>query len=370
MILRQLCQLFEKIAPPNLSADWDNNGLLVGDPEADVTSVLLAIDFTRDVLAEAIAQAAELVLCYHPPIFKPLRNVVADELSPAGRVFAAIRSRIALYAMHTTLDAAAGGTNDALAEVLGLRDARPLAPQQGDGARYKLVTFVPQEAVERVANAIFAAGGGQIGDYSRCSFRIAGTGTFLGGDTTHPAVGQAGNFEKVDEVRLEVELPAARAAHVVAALRQSHPYETAAFDLIPLVDLDERVGLGRIGSVASPAPLAEMVERIKRGLGVEAVWLAAPADDAPVVSTAACCAGSCGELYRRALAGGAQLYLTGEFRHHDAIEAARAGMAVVAVRHSVSERLVLARLAKRIADTAPGLTLRVSESDADPFRWA
>lgn len=370
MILRDLMAHLERIAPLHLSADWDNNGLLAGDPAGDVRRVLLTIDLTDAVLAEAIEQRAELVICYHPPIFRPTRNVVAG--SP---VFAAIRAGVALYAMHTTLDAAAGGTNDALADVLGLVDTRPLAPHgsaAAPGRRCKLVTFVPADAVERVAEAVFAAGAGGIGDYSRCSFRLAGTGTFLGGGTTAPTVGQAGRFERVDEIRLEIELPADAAPAVVAALRGAHPYETVAFDLYPLADLDERVGIGRIGRVAKPAPLAEMVQRIKTGLNAEAVWLAEPPapNASDPIATAACCAGSCGEMFRRALAGGAQLYLTGEFRHHDALEAARAGMAVVAVRHSISERLMLGRLADRISPAAHGITVQVSQADADPFRWA
>lgn len=379
MILRSLCQLFEQIAPLNLSAEWDNNGLLVGDASADVRRMLLTIDLTDAVLAEAVQMQADLVVCYHPPIFKPLLRVVADT-APSSRIYSAIRQGVALYAMHTTLDAAAGGTNDVLAEALGLVQTRPLAPHstlRADGSggvarRVKLVTFVPEEAVEKVADAIFAAGGGQIGNYARCSFRVNGTGTFLGEPNSHPAVGHAGNYEHVPEVRMEIEVPADRSADAVAALRKAHPYETPAFDLCTLAEIDERVGIGRIGQLAEPATLDAVVARIKRALNVEAVWLASgpvAGGDEPI-RVAACCAGSCGQMYRRAISGGAQLYLTGEFRHHDALEAAQAGMAVAAVRHSVSERRVLHRLADRLGQLGGELTVRVSQSDADPFRWA
>ena len=391
MILRELCRHLEQIAPLHLAAEWDNNGLLVGEPAAEVRRILLAIDLTDAVLAEAVASQADLVLCYHPPIFQPLRSIVADDAatshrSVGGRIHEVIRRGLALYAMHTTLDAAAGGTNDVLAEVLGLVDSRPIAPHStidspsggdrkpgagsGSAQRYKLVTFVPAEQAGHVADAIFAAGGGRIGDYDRCSFRVGGTGTFQGGEEAKPAIGKSGRFESVNEVRLEIIIPASRAADCVAALRQSHPYQTVAFDLYPLAELDERVGLGRIGGVAQPADLPAMVERIKRGLHVEAVWLAPPVSPPRMITTAACCAGSCGNLFRRAAFGGAQLYLTGELRHHDALEAARAGMAVVAVRHSVSERRVLSRLAERLAKVAPDLAAQVSQADGDPFRWA
>ncbi len=383
MILRRLCQHLEAIAPLELSADWDNTGLLAGDPQAEVRRVLLAVDLTDAVLAEAINVSAHLAVCYHPPIFAPLRRVLAGESSPGRRVFEAIRSGLALYATHTALDAAVGGTNDVLAEALGLRDVRPLAPhsslddavQRGGvsppAGRCKLVTFVPPDAVERVAEALFAAGAGRIGDYAKCSFRVVGTGTFLGGEGTVPAVGQAGRFETVEEVRIEAVLPAGRAAEAVAALRRAHPYEEAAFDLYPLATLDERVGLGRIGQLAQPATLEELVGRIKRALNIAAVWVAAPARaDGAAISVAACAAGSCGELFRSAIAAGAGLYLTGELRHHDALEAAAAGLAVVVVGHWVSERPVLARLAEQIRRAAPELDVRLSQADAAPFRWA
>ncbi|MCG3177777.1 MAG: GTP cyclohydrolase 1 type 2 [Phycisphaerae bacterium] len=374
--LADLVAALERFAPPALAADWDNNGLLVGDGSANVGRVLLAIDLTDAVLAEAISFQADLVICYHPPIFTPLRAVRGDRPGPAGRVFHAIRAGIALMAMHTTLDATAGGTNDALADVLGLTATRPLEPYAPPGGQ-KLVTFVPAASVEEVSDALFAAGAGVIGRYSRCSFRSSGTGTFLGGEGSNPTLGQAGRMEQADEVRLEVVVPAGHAADAVAALRRAHPYEEVAFDLYPLAGIDERVGMGRIGELADPAPLATVVERIKAGLGVEAVWLAAPrsSDETPslatgIVSRAACCAGSCGRLFERAMASGAQLYLTGELRHHDALAAVEAGMAVVMVRHSVSERLMLSRLADRVRSFAPHLEVRVSTSDADPFAWA
>ncbi len=369
MKLADLCTQLEAIAPLALGAEWDNNGLLVGDPSADVARVLLTIDLTDAVLDEAFSISADAAVCYHPPIFKPLRQVRADRGGAGARVYRAIRGGLALFAMHTTLDAAAGGTNDALADVVGITDARPLQPHRPAGG-YKLVTFVPADAVDAVADAVFAAGAGRIGDYTKCSYRLAGTGTFLGGEDTHPALGQAGQFETVEgEVRIETVVPQGRAAEVVAALRRSHPYEEVAFDLHPLAGLDERIGMGRVGRLADPAPLGEVVDRVKKALGVEAAWLASP-DDATTVNVAAVGAGSCGDMFADAVAAGADLYVTGEIRHHDALAAVEAGMAVLMLRHSVSERHMLARLADRLRSLDGGPDVVLSERDADPFRWA
>ncbi len=381
MILRELCERLEQIAPPRLATDWDNVGLLVGDASAQVRRALLTVDLTDAVLAEAIEafgrDAPEsddstipggVVICYHPPIFQPLRRLREDDAGPGGRVHRAIRHGIALYALHTALDAAAGGTNDVLADILGIADARPLTPATTEGG-YKLVTFVPGESADAVADALFDAGAGRIGDYRKCSFRLAGTGTFQGGEQTRPAIGQPGRFARAEEVRLEVVVPRGSGARVMGALRRAHPYEEVAIDLYPLTGLDERIGAGRIGRLESPAPLPELIERIKRGLGVPGVWLAKPQAEGDI-RVAACAAGSCGGLYRDAIAAGAQLYLTGELRHHDALAASEAGLHVVAVGHSNSERPALRMLAERLRTLCPELSVSLSERDADPFRWA
>ena len=372
MKLAELCEHLERIAPPALAAEWDNVGLLAGDPAANVRQVLLAVDLTGAVLAEAISLSADLIVCYHPPIFEPVRRLRADSAGPAGQVFEAIRRGVAVYAMHTALDAAPGGTNDVLADVLGLDPARsrPIQPCE-PATGYKLVTFAPADAVDVVANALFDAGAGRIGDYARCSFRVAGAGTFEGSAATSPAVGRAGRLERVDEVRLEVVVPTARAAAAVAALRAAHPYEELAFDLYPLARLDERVGLGRVGPLSEPATIDELVDRIKLGLGVEAIWLAAPPEaSSRPITIAACGAGSGGSLCGAAVKAGAQFYLTGEVRHHDALAAVDAGLAVAMVRHSVSERKALPRVAEGLAAAGGDVDVRVSGADADPFAWA
>lgn len=367
MILRELCRHLEAIAPPQLAADWDNVGLLAGDPATDVRRGLLTIDLTDAVLDEAIAVGCQLVIAYHPAIFKPLPSITAD--GPASRVFRALRAGVAIYSMHTALDAATDGTNDAMCRLLHLRDVRPIEPFKSHGRTCKLVVFAPADAVDGIADAMSAAGAGRLGNYRRCSFRAAGLGTFQGGDGANPAVGSPGAFERVDEVRLEMIAPALRLPEVVAALRVTHPYETPAFDIVPLHEVDERVGMGRIGCMPSPGPLDAVVRSLKAALGVEAVWLAAPVAAGPIARVAVG-AGSCGDLYRKASAAGADLYITGELRHHDALDAVSRGLAVVTLRHSVSERMVLRRVGERLAAATTGVSFALSTADADPYRWS
>jgi dinuclear metal center YbgI/SA1388 family protein len=358
MKLSEIIAILEQIAPVKFAEPWDNVGLLAGDPAAAISRVLLAIDYTKAVATEAVASQSDLVIAYHPPIFEPLKRLKAGDV-----VFDAIRSEIAIYSPHTALDVADGGTNDMLADVLGLQNRAPLRAASPASSHYKLVTFVPAESVEKVSQALFDAGAGRIGHYSSCSFRAAGEGTFFGDAQTNPAVGQRGKLEHAAEIRLETVVPIASAAQVIAALRASHPYEEPAFDLNQLAAAPGGRGMGRVGAVA--APRAELIEAIKTGLGISRLLVAGPTSgDA---KTAAVCAGSCGNLLNDAIAAGADLFLTGEVRHHDALKAAAVGMTVVCALHSNSERPVLAHLASRLQAAAPHLAIAVSAADRDPF---
>src|ERR1700691_130654 len=172
MKLSGIIYTLEQMAPPSLAESWDNVGLLAGDPNQEISRILLTIDYSAAVAEEARAKKCDLVIAYHPPIFHPLKRVVAGSL-----VFDAIRQGVAIYSPHSALDAAEGGTNDMLADVLGLTDREPLRSGELKATEYKLVVFVPVEAVERVSRALFEAGAGNIGKYGSCSFRSMGTGT-------------------------------------------------------------------------------------------------------------------------------------------------------------------------------------------------
>lgn len=366
MHLQLLVETLESIAPTRYAEAWDNVGLLVGDPRQAVTRVMLCIDYTGEVAEEAKAQGCDAIIAYHPPIFAALKRVTAPGSSAV--VFDAIRRGVAIYSPHTALDVAAGGTNDVLADIMGMAadDRSPLKLSETKAAQYKLVTFVPEDAIERVSTALFDAGAGRIGNYTSCSFRSGGTGTFFGEEGTNPAVGQKGRLELAPEVRLETVVPIGRIADVIRALRSSHPYEEPAFDLNQLAAPPEGVGIGRVGPLAGgPAGRRELIERVKRGLGLGHVLVAGPTDGS--AARAAVCAGSCGDLLDAAIAAKADLYVTGEMRHHDAIKAARAGMTVVCTLHSNSERVTLARLKERIAQQFPDLAILLSQADRDPF---
>jgi dinuclear metal center YbgI/SA1388 family protein len=359
MRLNDLIDWLEKTAPTAAAEAWDNVGLLVGDPASAVERVLLTIDYTRAVAAEAAEKGCQLVIAYHPPIFSPLKRLRAGEV-----VFDSIQRGIAIYSPHTALDVADGGTNDVLADILGLVDRGPLKRNATTAKQYKLVTFVPKDALEKVSSALFAAGAGRIGNYTSCSFQSNGTGTFVGGEGTNPAVGKAGQMERADEIRIETIVPISSIDEIVRALRNAHPYEEPAFDLIALAAPPTTQGIGRVGNL-KPRPRQELFETIKREIGVGQLLIAGPTDGD--VSRAAVCAGSGGDFVDDAIDAGAGLYLTGEIKHHHALKAAAAGMTVVCTLHSNSERVTLKHLQARLEAAFPQLTVQLAAADRDPF---
>ncbi|MGA2499770.1 MAG: Nif3-like dinuclear metal center hexameric protein, partial [Tepidisphaeraceae bacterium] len=314
--LSKLVEVMESIAPTRHAESWDNVGLLLGDPQQSISRAIVCIDYTPEVAAEAQQLGCDAVIAYHPAIFDGLKRVTAGSV-----VFDALRRGLPIYSPHTAWDVAPGGVNDFLMDILAVSSRMPLRPAAAKPTLCKLVVFTPSAAVEKVSQAMFAAGAGHIGNYSGCSFRTPGTGTFFGETGANPAVGQAGRFEQVDELRLETIVPLAILDKVIAAMRPAHPYEEPAFDIVPLQPPPDGLGQGRIGRFDPPVDRRELLERIRQGLGLSHLLVAGPV--AGPVSSAACLAGAGGEHLRDALERQAGLYLTGEIRHHDALKAAQ-----------------------------------------------
>jgi dinuclear metal center YbgI/SA1388 family protein len=354
-----------EFAPPALAADWDRVGLLAGDPVAPVTRVLVAHDLVEAVLDEAAACGAELIVCYHPPLFAPLAAVRADQVEER-RVWRAVREGRSLYATHTALDHAPRGTNEFLAEALGLTVVGALRPLAAPAERVKLVTFVPRERTDAVAAALAAAGAGRIGDYAECGFRVAGEGTFRGLAGSRPAVGEAGRLERVAEDRLEMVVPRAGLAEVVSALRAAHPYEEVAFDVYALEAVASPVlGGGRLAELAEAETLEAFVARVEAALAPR--HLRFVGDGALLVRRVALVAGSGASFLADAVAAGADVLVTGDVRHHEALRAARSGLALVDPGHFASERPVCFETAAWLRQRLPELTVSVSSVDGEPF---
>jgi dinuclear metal center YbgI/SA1388 family protein len=367
MKLSDIDTAIEKIVPLELAQDWDNVGLLIGDPKSNVKNILLTIDVTKEVLAEAIKQRADLIISYHPVIWDALKKVTAD--GPTGIVYELIRRGIAVFSIHTALDSAIGGVNDGLAEIIGIQDPKPIGDyvDYPAGENYKLVVFVPVNSVAKISEAVFAAGAGAIGSYESCSFRAEGTGTFLPLEEAKPSIGKKGRLEKVPEIRFETIVPATKLEQVIAAMKKVHPYETPAYDVFKLYNGHNKFGLGRIGKLAQPLSVEQIIRKVKRRTGAEAVGVVG--DGKRLVKTAAVCAGYCGKIINAVIAAKVDLYLTGELKHHQALAAQQAGLTCICLTHTISERFMLKKFARQLRKHIKQATIRISKKDVDPFRW-
>ena len=369
MKVADIVRAMESLAPPELAEEGDNVGLLVGDLAGSVRKVMVCMDLTEAVLAEAVRLRAQMVIAHHPLIFRSISRVTADE---APVTYEAVRRGLAIYAAHTNLDAAPGGVSDVLADVLQLVDRRPLEPIVRQ-ERCKVVVFVPPDELPRVANAAFAAGAGRIKNYHDCAFFCHGIGSFYGDSSARPAIGDAARHEVTEELRLEVICPRSGAAAVCEAIRAAHSYEEPAIDTYVLEDFPLGCGRGRIGRVKRPVTVQTLVNRLKKATGLKRVLLAAASGEkngdrkGMLVTTAACFGGSGGPVFRKAVSQGATFYVTGELSHHDAIDAVAAGTTVVCLGHGHSERLAMTRLAERLAEQLPKLRTVVSRRDKDPY---
>lgn len=358
--------------PERDAESWDRTGLQVGEPTAPVDTVLVCLDVTHDTLDEAERVGAQLVLAHHPLLLRPLERLTPATASGALALRAA-RAGIALLAAHTNFDVAQGGTSDPVAELLGLVDVRPLvAARFGDpGQQLKLVTFVPAEHTEAVLAAMSDAGAGVIGEYTSCSFRVAGLGTFRPSAQANPAVGERETLNQESEERLEIVLPRARATAVIAALRAAHPYEEVAFDLVPLVAAPESgKGLGRVGELAEPQPLRALARTLADGL--PSPHLRTAGDPDREVRRVAVCGGAGDSLAAAALAAGADCFVTGDLRHHVALDALTMGMTLIDAGHFATEAAALPHLLDTLRDAAGrhGLGARLVASGLRTEPWS
>ena len=333
--LADVIAVLDDAYPPGLAHDWDSVGLVCGDPHDIVDSVTVAVDATAAVVDTVGPRG--LLLAHHPLLLRGVDTVAASS-GKGALIHRLIRAGSALFTAHTNADAANPGVSDALAETLGLTIESVLEPVFPGPALDKWVIFVPGPAADAVRSAIFAAGAGQIGDYSHCSWTVTGSGQFLPAVGATPAIGAVGSLQRLPEDRVEVIAPAALRDRVLAAMRSAHPYQEPAFDVIALAPLPAGVGTGRIGQVLRPQRFADFVASVRSALPTTTWGVRGSGDPDATVSRVAVCGGAGDSLLAAAAAAGVQAYVTADLRHHPADEHRRvSAVGLVDVAHWASE---------------------------------
>ncbi len=361
--LKEVVAYLNGKAPLAWQESYDNAGLLTGDPEKEISAVLLTVDVTEEVVKEAVSLGAELIVAHHPIIFKGLKKLTGDNYVERT-VLAAVRHNIALYAGHTNFDAVEGGINTRIAEKLSLTNIRILSPKKG--VLRKLVTFVPQDHVAAVREALWNAGAGTIGHYDQTSFNGAGEGTFRGHEGTHPYAGTPGKLHFEKEIRLEVILPSVAEGEVVKALLQSHPYEEPAWDIYPLENAYPKAGLGAIGDLEPPAEERAFLQQLKATFDARCVRHT-PLRGTPVKKVAVC-GGTCSFLLKEAIHQEADVFVSADFKYHEFFDAE--GKIVVAdIGHYESEQVVKELFYDLLSKKFPNFALHFSKNVTNPINY-
>ncbi len=340
--VRDVIDVMEKWSPSELAESWDNVGLITGDPELEVRSVIIALDITEETIALALRNKASIIVSHHPPIFKPIKNLIGNALVPRI-ICKAIKKNISIYTSHSNLDQAPDGVSHALAEKLGLNNISPLSP--GNCGLLKFITYAPAKYTDKIREAAGYAGAGIIGKYNLCSFTLKGTGTYIPSKSASPYKGKSGKLSRVKEDRLEMIVPAPFISRVVEETRKVHPYEEMAYDIIPLSQTDPTFGYGSVGSFHKPMELSFFTEHVSKSLGVETLKISKVKNK--LIEHVAVMGGSGGKFITAAISIGADAYVTGDLSHHDFLENC-SSMILIDASHRATELPVLNKIKERL----------------------
>ena len=366
MTISNILSHLEEWAPPAYQENYDNAGLLTGNQHWECTGVICTLDCTEVIVAEAIRNQCNLIVAHHPIIFKGLKKITPSSYVERT-IIQAIKNDIAIYAIHTNLDAVLYGVNAAIAQQLGLlpQSLRMLAPKANQLA--KLYTYVPIADADMVRNALFAAGAGQIGLYEQCSFNTTGTGTFKPKPNSNPTIGKAGgSLEWVNEEKVEVIFPIYLLKKVIDALKKAHPYEEVAYEVILLENAYQEVGTGMIGELPDAMDEMELLAIIQKKFNLSVI------KHTPFlhkkIKTIAFCGGAGSSLIGTAIAQNADLYLTSDIKYHEFFDA-DGRLLLVDIGHWESEQFTIDLLANFLIEKFPTFAVLKTRENTNPVHY-
>lgn len=362
--IKEIIHFLENIAPRPLQEDYDNAGLLTGNQQSETDHVLVSLDVTEAVIDEAIKKKCNLIVSHHPIIFRGLKKLTGSNYVERS-VLKAIKSDIALYAIHTNLDNVNTGVNKKIGDLLGVKHMKILLPKNDNLA--KLTTFVPADHTETVLNALAEAGAGNIGNYKKCSFRLKGKGTFQPTAAANPYVGESNVLEEVDEDRIEVLFPLHLQNTVLSALKNAHPYEEVAYYLHQLVNENQDSGSGMIGELENGMPAEEFIEYLKKVLQVPVVRHTALVKS--TIKKIAWCGGSGSFLLKQAIKQQADIFISADFKYHEFFDAEN-HIIIADVGHYESEQYTQDLLIEFMTKHFSNIKFYKTEVNTNPIRYS
>jgi dinuclear metal center YbgI/SA1388 family protein len=358
--IKEVTKLFENLAPLKLQESYDNAGLIVGNSNDVIDSILVTLDVTEEVVSEAIKKEAGLIVAHHPIVFSGLKKITGSNYVERT-LLKAIKNDVAIYAAHTNLDSVIGGVNSKICEKLHLKECRILQPVGGQ--LKKLVTFIPKEQADKVRKAVFEAGAGNIGNYDSCGFNLDGLGSFRGNERTNPYLGEKGkiNFEK--EIRFETVFPGILQTNVVNALIKAHPYEEVAYDIYPLENKSDNIGMGMIGTLPEAKTEVEFLGQLKNTFKTGVIKHTALLNKK--VTRVAVCGGSGSSLLQQAIAAKADFFISGDFKYLQFFDAENK-IVVADIGHFESEQFTKELFYELLTKKFPKFAVHLSEANTNP----
>jgi dinuclear metal center YbgI/SA1388 family protein len=364
MKIKDIVDYVASIAPPSYQESYDNAGLIVGDQNKELTGVLIALDTIEAVIDEAIEKKCNLVVAHHPIVFGGLKTFTGKNYVERV-VIKAIKNDIAIYVAHTNLDNVYhNGVNGKIAEKIGLVNTKILAPKKG--LLKKLCVFVPKVAVEEVSQAMFDAGAGNIGNYSDCSFRVQGKGSFKANEKANPVVGQIGVRHNEEEEKIEVIFLAHQQGKIVNALITAHPYEEVAYDIIALENKNKEVGSGIVGELKNPMDSMAFLKMIKQEMKTDCIRYTALCKSQ--IKRVAVCGGAGSFLLKNAIGAQADIFITGDYKYHQFFDAENR-IIIADIGHYESEQFTIELFYELITQKFRNFAVRCSEVNTNPINY-
>ncbi|RKS25568.1 dinuclear metal center YbgI/SA1388 family protein [Flavobacterium endophyticum] len=363
MKIKEIISVLETMAPLAYAEDFDNVGLLVGNQDDKATGVLVCHDALENVIEEAISKKCNFVVCFHPILFSGLKKITGKNYVERA-VLKAIKNDIAIYAVHTALDNHQNGVNKIFCDALGLKNTKILVPKEN--FIQKLITYTIPENHQKLRNALFDAGAGNIGNYENCSFNSQGIGSYQGNENSNPEIGERGEFVENTEIKIEVTFEKHLQSKILKALFSNHVYEEVAYEIYDLQNSHQNIGLGMVGELEIEMPEKEFLEFVKTKMKAEGIrhseYLGKPIKKVAVLG------GSGSFAIKKAIQAGADAFLTADLKYHQFYESENQ-LLLADIGHYESERYTKNYIVDYLTKKIPNFAIILSEENTNPVKY-
>jgi dinuclear metal center YbgI/SA1388 family protein len=363
MKIKEILSVLEEMAPLAYAEDFDNVGLLVGNPNWEATGTLVCHDALESVIDEAIAKNCNLVVCFHPILFSGLKKITGKNYVEKA-VIKAIKNDIAIYAVHTALDNHLEGVNKIFCNALGLINTKILIPKTN--FIRKLITYTIPENAEKLRNALFDAGAGNIGNYENCSFNSKGIGTYMGNEHSNPEIGERFEFVENEEIKIEVTFEKQLESKILKALFKNHVYEEVAYEIYELQNVNQNIGLGMIGELIVPMDGKEFLNLVKTKMQANGIRHSAFLEKP--IKKVAVLGGSGSFAIKNAIQAKADAFLTADLKYHQFYEAENQ-LLLADIGHFESERYTKNYIVDFLRKKILNFAIVLSEENTNPVKY-